>query len=500
MRKTLLATSALVAAIAFAGAASAQNVHSYPYQVNNARQESNLNISNVAVGHNLTGSATSIGNIIDVTSVIGQGIAEVNVGTGLGTGPQTNNGQQSSSVSVFGVAAPGVTKLASTAAGNVTNIEGNLVTQRGNGTFSQTNNGYQNANLNIHGSSYGSLSATSGAVGNSLLGEGQTVLLTPAASSAATIANYIPTAVLGQDQVNNSGQHAQMHIGDTSFNSADFRAQAVGNSTSIDATVVANVGGHQTNNGFQSSYVGLNAVHGIGQTDLTSVAIGNSTAAEAPTVTAYGGAGVPDHGTQRGDSSIRQVNNAGQSADFAVGQYYFPNGGEHGGHLDRVNGSAVAIGNILSLAGGSVTVHGDHSQVNNAHQSASARLSYVNAPGSSELTSQAVGNILSVDTTGSSSVSFSQTNNHGSNANINVSNAGFGTLNASSLSMGNNVSIVAPTGFVGGINQTNNGGAYYYMGDQVARTTIGSASFSNLTAGAASIGNSFSVTTSPTRP
>lgn len=500
MRKTLFATAAL-AALAFAGAASAQNAHTYTIQTNNAGQNSTLRLDSIRVGSNLTGSATSIGNIIDIsvpTTNTNQAIAELNSGNGLGSGPQFNNGAQTSNLSAINVAAPGRSDLNSTSAGNVVNLEGQLITQRGNATFSQINNGpapttytypggsytfqnpAQSANLNVSGGSYGEIEGSAGAIGNILSAEGGTVLLTPARiGSTATANNYIPTDVLGQAQTNNGAQYADVYVSRTSFATGSFDGQAVGNSTSIDASLVANVGGHQTNNGAQQTSVNLNFVSSPGATSVNGLSIGNSTAADAPTVTVNG----YSDGFGRGDSSIRQINNTGQSTNVTV----------NSSNLDRVNASAASVGNILSLTGGSVAIAGSNSQVNNGFQQSSLSFNNVVSPGTSSLSSQTVGNVLPLTLTGGASFGFDQTNNAGQNSYLNVNNGSFGTVNASSLSMANSASIVAPTGFIGGMNQTNNAG-------QFSTTNVNFASFSNLTAGAASVGNSFSVTTGPARP
>jgi hypothetical protein len=478
MRKFYLATSALVAALAFAGAASAQNAHVQGLnQVNSADQRARLDISNVTVGRALTASGASVGNIvsIDARDPSIQGIAELNVGSGLGTGPQSNTGDQFSTVRVADTDVARNADLSSTAAANVVNLEGNLVTQRANATFSQFNSGDARARLNIVRSDFDrDLTGVSAAIGNSLSAEGDTVLLTPGVGNAATQANYIPTDVLGQRQDNSGTQFATLRVRNVDAGSVDLTAQGVGNGVSIDADVTANVGGHQNNTGLQVAYLEARRLD-AGDTDLNSVAIGNTIAAEGPLVTVTG----TPSGFGIGDSSIRQFNSGIQVGATSVVN----------SDLGDANVTGAAVGNVLSFEGGTLVIGGSNSQVNTGLQLAVASVDNTDFNGTADIASQSVGNLLPITQTGSMSIGgFQQSNTGFQMAFTGVNGSSFdGAANIGSTAAGNVLSVEAPGGvYMGGVNQSNTFG-------QLSLTSISGSNFGNLTAGATSVGNSVSI-------
>lgn len=458
MRKALLATSALVAALAFTSAASAQNVSTQNNQRNNATVGTRLTVSGVAVGGNLTGSAVAIGNLYEVSATTGQGIGEVASNNGAGTGsPQINFGAISSELTVVATQGAGNNSLSSTAAANVINLDAVTATNYGNRVVGQTNNAPVSATttLSSGANQLGNLTVRTNALGNSMNYEGSSSVQLGAGQNGGGLVT----------QINNGPQTAYTNFG----SGMDARVvtsstAAVGNSVSATAPTVG-LSVDQTNNANQFATVDF--AGGFQQASVSTSAIGNI---------------VTPTGAFSSASGVDQVNNASQGATTNINSGATFNGG-------RLTASAAAIGNAISVEGSSVTLVG--SQINNANQTSVLNANGGSWTGGADLSSQSIGNLITADMTGAVNSSMPQTNFGMVSATTNVFGGAFGaSMSANSLAAGNILqveSLSSVEGINGAANQINNGSISSF-------TNVTGGSFvGNLTAGATSVGNLTSV-------
>lgn len=456
MRKTLLATSALVAALAFAGAASAQNVSVRTNQNNTAVVGSNLTINGRAVGGNLTGNSTAIGNLSQVTARTGQGIAEISA---TGVDAQVNSGAITANAYVESTQAANGT-FASTAAGNVINLDGISTFNYDGRIVGQNNGGNINATLTLQGgaNSLGNLNANSQAIGNSIN------------------ADAIGAVQLGAGQGGGGGVVRQTNGGAqtalTNFvfggnsTTVNASATAVANTISADSPFVG-LSATQINNGDQTATLNFN--------QGTQAAVVGTTAA-ANVISLNGGS----FSTATG---LSQANYADQLATTNINGVSVFNGGS-------LTASASAMGNVISVVQNGTVSLPVGAQLNGATQTAVVNGNGGSVTGAANLSAQGIGNLISVDSNNMVTSAMTQTNYGTVSATTNVFGGAFGTsMAANSLAAGNVLQIDGLQSMSGTITTPQlNGGSITSLTNVVGGSFAGS-----LNVGATSIGNLSSV-------
>lgn len=456
MRKTLLATSAIVAALAFAGAASAQNVSVQSTQINRGAQNATVRIVTPQVGAALTGNGAAIGNLYDIEGArVGQGIAEVGSNLGGNAALQGNYADQTSSVTVIAPTASSA-DIASTAAGNAVNISGVQVHTAGSRRLNQLNDAtVQSANLNLDGGLVGGLyEGSAAAIGNTVSAEGVSSVNLGGGNAGGELR-----------QTNNGRQIANLSVSGGNFGAGDFVGQAAGNAFSATApSVNVGWGTTQTNTNSQSVTANVNGTRAV-TLDVAGTALGNS-------ISLNGGAS--------NGNGTSQANGSTQTSTVNVGAVAV------GGDLTV---SSAAVGNAFSVANTGSTFVAGGSQTNFGVQSSTLNLT---SNTSNQLigSAQSVGNLLSLSSLNAgANTSMPQLNGTGQTSSL-TSNFGVvgGAATLSSLSVGNFTSLTG----AGSIESVT--GAQTNQALQSSFTTINSGSFGSLTAGASSIGNVTNVT------
>ena len=312
MRKTLFATAAF-AALAIAGAASAQTVNLGPLSQQNFRpQTANLTVNNGLVGAALTGGATAVGNLITTDAAITThtDFEQANFGGGQTANVNLNGGSF------------GDSRISGQAIGNAISVEGSYsgsMPVYGANQKGQDNGAVQVSNVALNGGTFrGNLDLSSVAVGNSLSIEG----------SAAFLNRSDPNATNGNLQFNAVPQTANLTVTGGSINGdGNLIAQAVGNALSVEGA--ASVSALRVrNNGTQTA----NATIVNGQFNGLTVgasAIGNlSSFTTAAGVQSLGGLYQHNEGVNGTQISNTLISN---------------------GNFGSLAASATSIGNALSV-------------------------------------------------------------------------------------------------------------------------------------------------------
>ena len=461
--RNLLSTTAMIAAMALAAPAfaqSGQNIDIEGVQRNAGSISATTAISGVSqVGVPLNGSALAVGNVLQTTATRTSGQGFSDVATNQGAPTQNNLGTVNANVNVS-TSTAGAAVLSSTAAGNLINQSGQLITNGGNGPLTQVNSGNVTADLTLQGGNlqFGALKASSLAIGNSLSAD---------ASNQVQLGTGFGSAPV--TQTNTGAQTANTNFvfgGDSSSLTAS--ATAVGNSFSPNAPQVGvsitqnNSGGGQAAN--------LTALQGTQVASLNSSALGNVVGLSGNFAT----------------GGIVQSNSAAQNANTNVNVAVF-NGG-------ATTAGATAVGNVLQLDS-TQTVSINGSQDNSGFQTANLTTTGGNYTGGATLGSTAVGNLINANVGGFSS-QFPQTNSGAIVSNDTVSGGTFGGVTTvSSFAAGNALQV--QTSLAGGPGDATIGGAANQLntGSVTALTSVGGASFSNLTATSTAIGNLSSIKT-----
>lgn len=310
MRKTLFATAAF-AALAIAGAASAQTVNLGPLSQQNFRpQTANLTVNNGLVGAALTGGATAVGNLITTDAAI----------TTHTDFEQANFGGQTANVNLNG-GSFGDSRVSGQAIGNAISVEGSYsgsMPMFDNNQKGQDNGAAQVSNVALNGGTFrGNLGLSSVAVGNNLSIDG----------SAAFLNRSDPNAANGNLQFNSGTQTANLTVTGGAINGdGNLIAQAVGNALSVDGSASVSAL-NVRNNGTQTA----NATIVNGQFNGLTVgasAIGNlSSFTTAAGVQSLGGLYQHNEGTAQISNTLISNGNFGSLA-----------------------ASATSIGNALSVA------------------------------------------------------------------------------------------------------------------------------------------------------
>lgn len=321
MRKTLFATAA-IAALAFAGAASAQSVSvngSYLHNASGSPQVSNVNLNNITVGSSLTGGATSVGTSLNVS-------AADNI-TVPGRVHQLNTTGQTATLNANSVTAGRDTVFNATAGGNAASFSADDTLSISG--LRQSNDVGQTANLTIESTSIsGDLEGGATAFGNSTFGE--------------TLYGDIGVSNGVQFHQSNVGaQRANVTVnGGNSFaRETDLRAIAVGGIMEFDSAGTGTYAIEQAN-GRGSDYFGLNGYAGSSQTaNLTVNGGSNFNGATSLAASALGGV-VNLSGTGNIAASVTTQNhNSAQTSNLSI----------MGSSFGSLIGSAQSIGTSVSI-------------------------------------------------------------------------------------------------------------------------------------------------------
>lgn len=319
MRKTLFATAA-IAALALAGAASAQNAtigNNGFTQINNANQVGLVLLPNVSVGRVLTVDNIAAGNSASVNAS-----ADIDVrfdtpraGGVLGELRQINNGDQLA-VSVLATSTVDSLSSSTRAFGNATSLTAvNDDIRIGGNAIGQVNNGDQLAGTLVYNSSVpGTSDVLTAAVGNTF------------SATSGMIEAYSQGGQWSSAQTNNGAQVAgTVVVGSTLLGDSDVSSQALGNNAFFSANNGFTSHFGQTNNG--AGQLALTGVSGstFGSADIGSAALGNNLSITAGTVNQI---------------SPYQTNNAGQLSATYIGNSAFSG---------SLVAGAGAIGNNISV-------------------------------------------------------------------------------------------------------------------------------------------------------
>lgn len=446
MRNLLLASSAIVAAVALAGTASAQS------QSNGTPVVATINIDGIDVNGVAVINSQGVGN-----SVGANGAINVNL-FGQSQAGQLNNGAITSSLYVidseFDEAELGSVAVGNTVAvdvgGTVLINRPGLIGPGGAPSAIQQNNGVIVARTDIETSEFGDLTATSTALGNNLSATGAFVTI-------GSLANDFT-------QDNAGAISSELEISGTGFFDAVTFDSIVGGATSVGNNLnlgSANLGSgiEQTNNAPINAMVDLSWTGGFGaEADLTSLAVGNSFSIDNLT-------GRVDQGNMsavRADMDLNWVGFGGDSsfAAQAIGNLATATGGmtAQGTSFPHTSATVVAdldvsfsaFGNasLSSLAVGNMAnltnATGYTYQTNQADALASTNLNNVFGFGDLTVNATAAANVLNV--MGSTNNIYQMAYPHGPvNATVTINNSTFGgALNVGSVGIGNSISFSAP--------------------------------------------------------
>lgn len=321
MRKTLFATAAL-AALAIAGAASAQSVtvnNSYLHNASGSPQVSTVNLNGITVGSRLIGGATSVGTSLNVEAADNIFVP--------GRVQQLNTTGQTASLNVNGSTIGRDTTFTATAGGNAASFsaDDSLVISG----LRQSNDVGQTARVTIESTSVsGDLDGGATAFGNSAFGE----------------------SVYGGVDVSNGVQFHQSNIGaqlaSTTVNGGnsfgrdtDLRSIAVGGILEFDSAASGTYAIEQAN-GRGSDYFGLNGYAGSSQTaNLTVNGGSNFNGATSLAASALGGVTNLTAGGNIVAGVTTQNHNSAQISNLNI----------MGSSFGSLTGAAQSIGTSVSI-------------------------------------------------------------------------------------------------------------------------------------------------------
>jgi len=467
--RNLFSTTAILAALAFSGAASAQNISVQSNQINTGTVNADLRIDHVTMAGGgprgpvdvIVGSALAVGNVLQTNAPNGQGVSEAASNNGGTLSPQNNSGAITSDVSFSTTLTPNSVSLSSGAVGNLATLDGVSVVNSGNRVLGQVNSGNVVSTLTLQGGGYntGDLKASSLAIGNNLSADGSSTVQLGAGQNGGGILT----------QTNTGGQTATTNFvfgGDSRNLTAS--ATAVGNVLSADAPTVGVT--MTQNNAGPGQVANLTINQGAQQIVGSSTAMGNLV---APTGGSFSSAG-----------GLVQVNSAQQTANTSFQGVSVFNGG-------TANGSATAVGNAIQIAQiGPISLSGSQSNTGAVTANLDATGGYT---GAATFSSQGFGNLVAATTDGSFGSGMPQTNSGAIMASASIDGNTFGETSLSSLAIGNALQVRAGVseGINGAANQTNSGPV-------MSSTTVSLGSFTGLNASSTAIGNLTTVSTGST--